>query len=91
MVYFRFGNNPVCANAKPLGFDDCVSMHHQLYQREQRDLRKLRKVMDPSELALTHPQMSHEEHVTQLHQAYKELEAEYRKVIEKLAATPDVM
>ncbi len=47
--------------------------------------------MDPAELALTHPQLSHDDHLTQLHQAYKELEAEYIKVIEKLAAAPEVM
>ncbi len=60
-------------------------------QREQRDLKKLRQVMDPAELALTHPQLSHDDHLTQLHQAYKELEAEYMKVIEKLAAAPEIM
>ena len=46
---------------------------------------KLQKLVNPLELAMTHPQMSHEERVTQLQQAYEQLEEEYTKVIDKLA------
>lgn len=55
-------------------------------QREQRDLVKLRQVMDPVELALTHPQMSPDEQVTHLQEEYSKVEAEYQRIIEKLAA-----
>lgn len=56
-------------------------------QKEQKDLKKLQKLVNPLELAMTHPEVSHEDHVTQLHQAYEQLEGEYMKVIEKLAGT----
>ena len=45
--------------------------------------------MDPAELALSHPPISHDDHMTQLHQEYKVLEEEYLNVIEKLAATAE--
>ena len=41
--------------------------------------------MNPLELAMTHPQVSPEDHMSQLHQAYQQLEQEYSKVIDKLA------
>lgn len=44
--------------------------------------------MDPVELALTHPQLSRDEHMANLQTSYKELETEYLNVIEKLAAVP---
>ena len=60
-------------------------------QREQRTLNKLQKLVNPLELAMTHPQVSHEDHVTQLQQAYEQLEQEYSKVIQKLegSMTPE--
>lgn len=57
-------------------------------QKEQRDLQKLMRVVDPVELVQTQQPMSHDDHMTQLHQQYLELEEEYSSVIEKLAATP---
>lgn len=52
-------------------------------------MKKLEKVINPLELAMTHPQTSHEDHVIQLQQAYEQLEAEYMKVIEKLDTSPE--
>ena len=45
--------------------------------------------MDPVELSLAHspPSVSVEEHLTTLHEAYLQLETEYRTVIERLAAS----
>lgn len=57
-------------------------------QKEQRDLQKLMRVVDPTELVQTQQPVSHDDHMTQLHQQYLELEEEYSCVIEKLAATP---
>ena len=45
--------------------------------------------MDPQELALTHPQVSCEDHMTELHEQYKGVEEEYLKIIEKLAASAE--
>lgn len=56
-------------------------------QREKIDLKRLKRFVDPIQLALTHPQLSHEEHVTELHKDYKALEEEYMKVVEKLSAS----
>lgn len=58
-------------------------------QREVQEHERLSKLLDPTELALTHPPPSGptEEHRTQLHDAYMELEIEYRAVIERLAAS----
>ena len=45
--------------------------------------------MDPVELALTHPPVSHDRHMTQLQDGYRQLEEDYLTVIEKLAAAPN--
>ena len=39
---------------------EAINMSTLLPQREQRDLRKLQQVMDPAELVLTHPPVSHD-------------------------------
>ncbi len=49
-------------------------------------MKRVQDFVDPTELALTHPQVSHEDHMTQLHQDYKALEGEYLNIIEKLAS-----
>ena len=51
-------------------------------------MKKLQKVVNPLELAMTHPQMSPEDHMTQLQQTYEQLEAQYNKVLQKLDTTP---
>ena len=68
---------------------EAIDMSTLLPQREQRDLHKLQKVMDPVELALTHPPVSHDSHMTQLQDGYRQLEEDYLTVIEKLAAAPN--
>ena len=68
---------------------EAINMSTLLPQREQRDLRKLQQVMDPAELVLTHPPVSHDRHMTQLQDGYRQLEEEYLTVIEKLAAAPN--
>ena len=45
--------------------------------------------MDPVELALTHTPVSHDSHMTQLQDGYRQLEEDYLTVIEKLAAAPN--
>ena len=65
----------------------CMSLSH--FQREKLDLKRLHGVVDPQELALTHPQVSCEDHMTELHEQYKQVEDEYLKVIEKLAASAE--
>lgn len=52
-------------------------------------MKKLQKLVTPEELAMTHPQLSHDEHTTQLDLAYKSLEEDYLKVLEKLACSPE--
>ncbi len=52
-------------------------------------MKRLQKLVDPTELALTHPQTSPDDHVENLHRSYKEMEEEYMKIIEKLAASPE--
>ena len=59
------------------------------FQREKLDLKRLHGVVDPQELALTHPQVSCEDHMTELHEQYKQVEDEYLKVIEKLATSAE--
>ena len=61
------------------------------FQREKLDLKRLYDsgLVDPQELALTHPQVSCEDHMTELHEQYKEVEEEYLKVIEKLATSAE--
>ena len=58
-------------------------------QREKLDLRRLlQRVVDPQGLALTHPQLSCDNHMTELHEQYKQVEEEHLiKVIEKLDAS----
>jgi len=58
------------------------------YQKEQRDLRKLMHVMDPAELVQTQHPVSHDDHMTDLHKQYLEVEEEYSSIVEKLASTP---
>ena len=53
------------------------------------DLQRLHGVVDPQELALTHPQVSCEDHMTELHEQYKGVEEEYLRLIEKLAASAE--
>lgn len=56
------------------------------FQREVKEQERLKKFLEPEELALTHPsKVSFEEHLTSLHEDYQQLEIEYRAVIEKLA------
>ena len=50
-------------------------------------MQRLRGVVDPQELASTHPQVSVEDHMTELHELYKKVEGDYLKVIEKLAVS----
>ncbi len=50
-------------------------------------MKKLQKLVNPEELAMTHPQVSHDEHMTQLDQAYQSTEEDYFKVLEKLSCT----
>jgi histone acetyltransferase 1 len=60
------------------------------HQRELQEHGRLSRLLDPAELALTHPlpsSSSDEEHLTKLHDAYYQLETEYRAVIERLAAS----
>jgi hypothetical protein len=58
-------------------------------QREVEEHQRLSKLLDPAELALAHPPPSAtaEQHQAQLHEAYMQLETEYRRVIERLAAS----
>ena len=56
-------------------------------QKQQRDLSRLSRFMDPVQLALTYPQQTVEERRKELHADYQQLEIEYRNVIEKLAST----
>lgn len=58
------------------------------FQREVKEQERLKKFLEPAELALAHPSsVALEEHLTSLHENYQQLEAEYRAVIEKLAAS----
>ena len=68
---------------------EAINMSTLLPQREQRDLHKLQQVMDPAELAQTHRPVSHDRHMTQLQDCYRQLEEDYLTVIEKLAAAPN--
>lgn len=52
-------------------------------------MKRLQKLVDPIELAMTHPQISHAEHVLQLDQTYKMLEEDYLKILKKLASSPE--
>ena len=69
---------------------EAINMFTLLPQREQRDLRKLQQVMDLVELALTHTPVSHDRHMTQLQDCYRQFEEDYLTVIEKLAAAPNI-
>ena len=71
----------------------CCCLHSDdlcdIPQREVKEHERLSHLLDPTELALAHPPPSgpEQEHREQLQEAYRQLEAEYRAVIERLAAS----
>ena len=67
----------------------CITVALLVLQREVEEHQRLSRLMDPAELALAHPPPSAtaEQRHTQLHEAYVQLETEYRRIIERLAAS----
>lgn len=55
------------------------------FQKEKADMEKLKRLLKPEELTAT--QQTQQERMQYLDQVYQELEAHYRKTIEKMAAS----
>ncbi|XP_067138521.1 histone acetyltransferase type B catalytic subunit [Centruroides vittatus] len=57
------------------------------YQRQKSDLAKLQKTLNASEFNATLQCTSREQRIEQLEHQYRELEAEYRHILERLASS----
>lgn len=55
------------------------------FQKEKADMEKLKRLLKPEELTAT--QQTQQERMQYLDQVYQELEAHYKKTIEKMAAS----
>nr|CAG4643974.1 EOG090X06NC [Lepidurus arcticus] len=55
------------------------------YQKEQNDLAKLHKALNADELKAAISMSTKEVHIMELDKLYRELEEEYRKIVERLA------
>ena len=53
------------------------------FQKEKADMEKLKRLLKPEELTAT--QQTQQERMQYLDQVYQELEAHYKKTIEKMA------
>ena len=66
----------------------CVVMYNNIiihFQKEKADMEKLKRLLKPEELTAT--QQTQQERMQYLDQVYQELEAHYKKTIEKMAAS----
>ena len=58
-----------------------------LFQKEKADLEKLKLILKPEEMSATVNLQTPHERMQHLEQVYQELEAHYKKTIERIAAT----
>ena len=66
----------------------CVVRNNNIiihFQKEKADMEKLKRLLKPEELTAT--QQTQQERMQYLDQVYQELEAHYKKTIEKMAAS----
>lgn len=66
----------------------CVVRYNNIiihFQKEKADMEKLKRLLKPEELTAT--QQTQQERMQYLDQVYQELEAHYKKTIEKMAAS----
>ena len=57
------------------------------FQKEKADLEKLKLILKPEEMSATVNLQTPHERMQHLEQVYQELEAHYKKTIERIAAT----
>lgn len=67
----------------------CITLNKKnfFFQKEKADLEKLKLILKPEEMSATVNLQTPHERMQHLEQVYQELEAHYKKTIERIAAT----
>jgi len=68
-------------------FASLLNKKNFFFQKEKADLEKLKLILKPEEMSATVNLQTPHERMQHLEQVYQELEAHYKKTIERIAAT----